>query len=299
MKLKISLERYNQIIWALLGTGAVALAAFGLIAALVSLFPSRHGVKVEVENEVTDAQDKQTKHAKVKAEADLPVQVGDTPYQIIPVSVDRIVIHGKSVAANGSGSDSARARKSASYGMFSSPEGSGSYIGSSGYLRVAGNLLIRDKRTGAMHLFLSQNALIHNLDYPVRHSKRDADEERCAFPPAGTLYAEIAFDDTNGDGELDNQDDTGAYLADADGSKLTRITPPHSRVEDKRYDGERKVLTLKVRADTNGNKSLDDKDTASIIEVSVPERRIIGTLLEDAKLTSSMGDMKALNTPAP
>ncbi len=300
MKLKISLERYNQIIWALLGTGAVALAALGLIAALVSLIPSHHGVKVEVEEETADAQDKpgtQTKQAKVKAEAELPVQVGDTPYQLIPVSVDRIVIHGKSVTA-GTGSPS-RTKSSVAH-MVSSPDAESDYIGNNGYLRVAGNVLIRDTRSGAMHLFLSQNALIHDLDYPERRTKHDADEERNAFPPAGTLYAEIAFNDTNGDGELDSQDDAGAYLADADGSKLVRITPPNSRVEEKSYDGERKVLTLKILADTNHDKTLDDKDTASIIEVSVPERRIISTVLENAKLSSNMREMKALNTtPTP
>lgn len=287
MKFKLTLERYNQIIWALLGSVALGFAAFGLIAALVSLFPSRHGVKVDVVDEQASQQTK----TEVKAEAALPVDVGDTPYQLIPVSVDRIVIHGKSLTAE------AEQSAKGEYESYAPSSREAGYRGDG--LSVAGNVLIRDARSGAMHLFLSQNALIRNLDYPVRHSKHDADEERDAFPPAGMLYAEIAFNDTNGDGQLDSQDDTGAYLADADGSGLVRITPQRSRVEEKRYDGQRKILTLKIRTDTNGDKSLSDDDTASIIEVSVPERRIIGTLLDNSKLTSSMREMKALNAPAP
>lgn len=285
MKFKMKLERYNQIIWAMLGTGALVAVAIGIIAAVVSLFQfGRPGVPVEV---VEDPSAPRAGH-EIKADVCLPIDIDDTPYQLIRVAVDRIVIKGKALTAE-------RVKK---LGSSYSDEGgaAGCGDGGTGYMSVTGSVLIRDKRSDALRLLISQNAMIQHMEYPVRRGKvREDGEADSAFPPPGTLYWEIGLADTNGDGVLSSRDDIGAYLSDVDGGNLVRISPPGSRVLEKTYDEARKQLTLKIVKDTDGDKSLDESDAASIIEVSVPQRRILGTLIENATWQERVRDLKPMN----
>ena len=49
MKTRISIERYNQIVWAVIGSGALIFAAIGIVTFVVSLWPrGQTGVPVEV-----------------------------------------------------------------------------------------------------------------------------------------------------------------------------------------------------------------------------------------------------------
>lgn len=285
MKFRMSLERYNQIVWAILGTVAAAAIAVGLVSFVLSLFHfDRSGVPVEV----VDEQGAPRAGHEVKADVCLPIDIDGTPYQLIRVAVDRIVIKGKSLATERSkgiaSSDSGEAA------------GSGCGDAGTGYLSMNGSVLIRDKRDGTLHLLIAQNAMIQRMEYPVpRGRTREEGEEVSAFPPPGTLYWEIGLADTNGDGVLSGADDVGAYLSDAGGGNLVRISPPGSRVVDKTYDERRKILAMKVVTDSNGDKSLDDNDAASIIEIDVPRRRVIGTLIGSANWQERLRGAKPLN----
>lgn len=282
MKFRIKLERYNQIVWAVIGSGALLIAAIGAIAAVAAMLSSgQRGVPVEV---VEDDPAKTQAAANIRVDICPPISVDGTPYQLIAVAVDRIIIKNRVLPAK-------RAKGFvSSYNDEANLGGCGSH--GEGSMSATGNVLIHDTRTGTMRPLLAQNALVRHMEYPVPPVKP---AERRAFPPPGVLYWEIGAGDTNGDGVLDEHDDIGAYLSDIDGTKLTRITPPGSRVVGKTYDETRRRLYLKIVQDTDGNKTLDDKDSSALIEVDVERRRIVGTILDARRWQEQSRGLKPLN----
>jgi hypothetical protein len=281
-KFRIKLERYNQIVWAVIGSGALLIAAISVIVAVIAMFPSgQRGVPVEV---VEGDPENTRATADLRVDICPPIPVDGTPYQLIGVAVDRIVIKNRALLA----------KKAKGFASSYSDEAS---LGGCGYhgegsMAATGNVLIRDTRTGAMRPLLAQNALVQHMEYPVRPVNPAG---RHAFPPPEMLYWEIGMGDTNGDGVLDERDDIGAYLSDIDGTKLARITPPGSRVVGKTYDETRRRLYLKIVQDTDGNKTLDDNDSSALIEVDVAHRRIVGTILDARRWQEQSRGLKPLN----
>lgn len=276
------LERYNQIIWAIIGSGVVAAVVVsvlvGLAAVLYSMLHSdRGGMQVAVIDEETAG--------GVERKSSLydfcqPLMVHDSPYQLIRVVSDQFAV--RKVAAPES-----RSRKG-TYDYSAAPVyGGACRIYGSDRQTGTVNVIVRRVDDNSMRLLLKENAVIQTLEYP-QPPARNEDGTGEDFPPAGTLYWEIAFEDSNNDGEIDEQDDLGAYLSNPDGSHLERVTPAQSRVLEKSYDGKRKLLTLRVLRDTNSDKVLDDKDKPSLIEVSVAERKMIREVLDSKTLTGMM-----------
>jgi hypothetical protein len=285
MSIRVNIERYNQVVWAVIGSGVVVMGAIGIVTFVVSLSPrGQVGVPVEI----VDDPGGPRSAPGIKADPCLPVAILGTPYQLIGVAVDKIVIGGKALAM--------RAEKG-----FASSDNYESGLTGCGYsqigeMSVAGGVLIRDRRSGEVRALLPQSALIHQMEYPLsRKDSRQEDEQIDRFPPEGTLYWEIATADTNGDGVLNSEDDTGAYLSGVDGANLVRISPPRSRVMEKTYDPERKVLTMRISALSDGDSSSGDRETVSIIEASVPQRRMLGTIIESENWQQLLDRAKPLN----
>lgn len=291
-KFQFRLERYNQILLALIGSALVIVFLVSVVFPIVaSWFRSdKQGVPVEVVADPDSDDDAAAakgsgapkKGRVVKIDLCLPVDVVGSPYQLIRVGMDRIVIKGKAFDMQRNASDSLAMSSFGSY----KPEPGPNLGNCESNDSVTGNVMIRDKRNGAMRLLLPQNAAIHDMEAPEKRGKpRDESEERNLFPPQGAVYWEIGFSDSNSDGTLNDEDDIGAFFSDADGSHLVRVTPPNSRVLAKAYDEKRGVLTAKIVSDTNGDKTLklDGSDAVSIIEISVPERRMLGVIVENTK----------------
>jgi hypothetical protein len=284
MKIPTNIERYNQLVWAVIGSGVLVIAAIAIVAFLASLWPAgQTGVPVEVVQDPAGPQ----AVAHVQADPCLPIDIPGTPYQLIGVSVDRIVIGGNLLAT----------RVEKGFASSDSYEASHAGCGYShgGQTSVAGGVLIRDSRSGEVRALLPQGALIQQMEYPVLRKRSHPDELPDPFPPEGTLYWEIALADTNSDGVLNSEDDTGAYLSDIDGRNLVRVSPPRSRIMDKTYDAERKILTMKTIAVPGVDRSEDEREVVSIIEASVPQRRIVGTLLESQNWQQLLERAKPLN----
>ncbi|MEK6550242.1 MAG: hypothetical protein AAB329_06985 [Pseudomonadota bacterium] len=266
----MKLEKYNQIIWAVIGSGTILLVAIGVVIALVSalFFGRDRGVPVEVvEGEGTV----ERATAGTRHDFCIPISIPDSPYQLIRVTVDRVVVKGGAVAAKGF--------SSSNYDEAPLTRGCG-YSGS-GETQAIGNILARHTGTGQIRPILQQNAVIHTLEYPSGRAERT---DRRAFPPSGVLYWEIAFADSNGDGRIDEYDDFGAYLSDVDGRNFKRITPGASRVLEKVYDEPRGTLYLKILYETTGDKSLDRQDGTALIEVNVQRREIVRTVVNREQL---------------
>jgi len=291
MKKKFQLERYNQILWAGIGTAVVAVVAVVLVtaavAALYAALTSRSGVPVALVEE--DGQGETASEA-VHYDFCQPIAVYGSPYQLIRVVTDRLVVRNKPAVMHKRG-----------YGSYSSNEQSydscGIY-GTDGPSAIA-NVLVRDADSGAMHMLFKENAVIQALEYPQLPVRSTGAEVAQEFPPAGVLYWEIAFEDSNGDNVIDEHDDSGAYLSDIDGRNLVRITPKPSRVLEKTYDKSRTLLTLRLVRDSNRDGKLDDTDSPSLIEVSVAKRTIVREVLDRASLRGLMRAAEPQRTAAP
>src|SRR5712692_3831813 len=220
MKKKFKLERYNQILWAGIGTGVVAVVVVAVlavtVAALYAVFKSRSGVPVAVMEE--NAQGGTVPEA---AHYDFcqPIVVHGSPYQLIRVVTDRLVVRNKPAVLE---------RKQ---GYDSNSSGARSY----------------------------DSCGLYGIDRPS------------------------AVDNV-----IDEHDDSGAYLSDIDGRNMVRITPKVSRVLEKTYDKARKLLTLRIVRDSNGDGKLDEKDAPSLIEVSVVKRKMVREVLDRASLRERM-----------
>jgi len=277
------LERYNQVLWAVIGSGVVASVVFtviaGLAAILLSLINSgQSGMQVAVidENAAEGIERKSSLYDFCQ-----PLDVHDTPYQLIRVVSDRFSV--LKVAAEMKVSKRA-------YNSYSDEAPAYGACGIHGSNRSTGmvNVIIRHVDNNSMRLLLKENAVIRVVEYPQPPVKREYGENAVAFPPAGVLYWEIAFEDSNSDNMIDELDDLGAYFSDPDGHNLERITPASSRVLEKSYDRKRNLLTMRILRDTNSDKILDDKDKPSLIEVSVAKRKMIHEVLDSKTLTGLM-----------
>ena len=278
MKKLPKLERYNQIVWAVVGTGVVVVATLAallfLAVAVYSLLkPDRGAVPVAVLEGTLDG----TQPTTARYDFCQPEAVHGSPYQLIRVVSDRFVVRNKPAVLRSE--KNYYSSEGLSYGACG--------IYDSNLPAATVNVLVRHADSGAMHLLLKDNAVIHTLEYPQppvnRTYKVDA-----PFPPPGVLYWEISFEDSNGDNVIDERDDQGAWLSGPDGGNLTRITPTPSRVLDKTYDKKRNKLMLRIVRDTNNDKMIDDKDTPSLIEVNVAQRKITREVLDAPKLTDFM-----------
>jgi len=280
MKKKFVLERYNQILWAGIGTGVAVVVVVavltGTVAALYAMFTSRSGVPVAVVEE--NAQGGTVPEA-VHYDFCQPIVVYGSPYQLIRVVTDRLVVRNKPAILRQKGYDSysSRERSYDSCRLYGSDRPS-----------AVANVLVRHADSGAMQLLLKENAVIQALEYPQPPARNTEPEFAPAFPPAGVLYWEIAFEDSNGDNVIDEHDDSGAYLSDIDGRNMVRITPKVSRVLEKIYDKARTLLTLRIVRDSNSDGKLDDKDAPSLIEVSVVKRKMVREVLDRASLRERM-----------
>lgn len=271
------LERYNQVVWAVVGTGVVGAVVLGMlvVAAIIvrSLFDDIGGLPVDVV-EMNGPEDARRETAEY--DFCLPVDVHGSPYQLIRVASDKLVVRNVMVARSG------KAKGYGSGGSFSGYSPDQETCGDN--TRGVVNVLVRNADNGDMHLALAENAVIFTLDYPTEHTTTYSDD----FPPVGVLFWEIAFADSNNDGVIDELDDLGAYLSDIDGRDLKRITPSMSRVLSKTYDGDRNLLLLRVLRDTNSDGKLDNDDHASLVESSVTTRTLVREILDKETLAAVM-----------
>ncbi|HEX9661039.1 MAG TPA: hypothetical protein VGB27_02035 [Candidatus Binatia bacterium] len=280
MKKLPKLERYNQMVWAVVGTGVVAVASLAILAGIAMLLytllkPDRSAVPVEIiKGEEPDG----TRRVAARYDFCQPVSVHNSPYQLIHVVSDRFVVRKVPIVM--------QREKSAMYSSDGYVHVSCGIYGSHKTAAII-NVLVRHADSGAMHLMLKENAVIHALEYPLPPINRTF-SDHAPFPPPGVLYWVISFEDSNGDKAIDEHDDQGAYLSDTDGRNLKRITPTPSRVLEKSYDNKRKRLIMRIVRDTNNDKTLNEDDTPSLIEVNVVTRKMEREILDAKTLTEYM-----------
>ncbi len=276
------LERYNQIVWAIIGSGVVVAVTVSILVGLAAmLYSMLHSDRGGMEIAVIDENAAQgTERKSALYDFCQPLAVYGAPYQLIRVVSDQFAV--RKMAAE------SRVRKSA-YESYA-PEPNYGACGIYGSDRRTGtvNVIVRNVDDNSVHLLLKENAVIQSVEYPQPPAKNEYGKSADDFPPVGTLYWEIAFEDSNNDSVIDEKDDLGAYLSTPDGGQLERITPAQSRVLEKSYDRKRNLLTMRILRDTNNDKVLDDMDKPSLIEVDVAKRKMIREVLNSKTLTGMM-----------
>lgn len=96
---------------------------------------------------------------------------------------------------------------------------------------------------GRGRLLLDHPAYIRTLDFP---RERDRPDERADSVPWITYS--IAFEDTDRNGRLDEQDAVELYISDLDGSNFRRVLPPGLRVRSTQVLPDRSLLVLALDA---------------------------------------------------
>ena len=122
-------------------------------------------------------------------------------------------------------------------------------LGSAGYARESYtpyvNAIFLEPTGRPAHLLLNRPALIRSVSFP-----RSRDDSLQSW-----ITYEVAFDDTNGDGGLDEDDAVSLYVSDLHGAALHPVLPPEWSVlsEEPLGDG-RHILVLAVQPSSRGER---------------------------------------------
>jgi hypothetical protein len=234
------LERYNQIVIALTGTGALLGGIALLVILALSAFGSseQRGVIVDVPN---------TEKPPQNLVFCPPLNDATGAYEYIPVGV---------VVANDAEQDPLLSV--ASYGR------ARSYFDGCAFDGAASrtfNVVIRELGSGAQRLLLDEPAQISSLEMP---------DAECAAgkgqAPCGLLLWFIRSEDSNRDGRINGDDALGAYVSDLAASALTSLTPVDATLLDSQWAPQTNKWQLQIRRDSNKDGRYTAEDGSELLE---------------------------------
>ena len=257
------LERYNQVLWAIVGTVAaigIGLGVVGTACATVGYIASPHGL-----------------HAigalRGPAEQQPSALVYESPlispysdYFMIPVGVEPV--SGRAANLISSSYDSGNPRTFKAFSI---------YYGLS--WPTCSNVVFVHRATGKASVLLDRRAVITQLYYPYEEALKS---DRSAKMPKVLLLG-LVDADTNGDGRMNEDDAVTGYLADLAGQHLTPITPPGTQLLDWEFDERSASVIARVRIDSQHVTLLRiDLDKPAVGTPLIPDEvhQVLGALLE-------------------
>lgn len=268
----MKLERYNQILWAVLGT-ALGLGAIALAVAL-ALSNSHH----YEEQKIVIAEP-----GKPKPLQDLvfcePVVIPGANRELFPVA-----------AVNVKNPDSNKITMSnplVGQEMYSISSSRSSLLNcnlsSYGMSHVL-DVIVRDTKSGDQKSLLGRPAQIDSLVMPDKNCK-----ERQGPLPCGLLQWTIRDRDTNHDGVIDSDDASVIFISDMQITKLTAVTPPDANATHFVWDSDHNALLYRVQIDTDKNGRFEGGDATDILEYSIgsgaPAQPVISETIRKALLS--------------
>lgn len=133
------------------------------------------------------------------------------------------------------------------------------------------NLLVYDKRTGDTRLLLDRRAVIVQALFSNPADARGDDKSQQPPPPPPPQHAllAIAESDTNGDRYINGEDATVLYHVALPTLSLTPISPTGGQFDDITPDFGGRVLYVRSRVDTNGDRKFTSIDDAVIARVDL------------------------------
>lgn len=255
------LDRYNQLVFALLGTvlllGGVVLVGFLALSAMRP--PPNAGVIVA------------TRDGR-KPQQNLvfcpPVTDATGAYQYIPVGA---------VDAEDSDRDpmvrmSSLASKESYFG--------GCAIDGYGGARRIFNVVVRDLKIGDQRLLLEKTSQIEGLKVP---------EDKCSLgegsSPCGFLLWEIRSQDTNKDGRINGDDALTAYVSDLSALSLRPMTPSDATLLASQWTPVAGSWQFRIRRDANNDGHFTDEDGSELLEAKVMADATSQPVIDETVLT--------------
>lgn len=238
-------ERYNQLLFAVLGTaaivGGIALAVGVTLLTLREAQPAR----ILVNQQSPDRPRQELLFCE-------PTIVPESGLQLLPVAV-RAVDESNDVRVT-------------------SPPGLASYSPSDrncGLSRYSWggqifNVVVRTLQADQQRLLLDRPAQVEALHLP---------HENCAegegSVPCDVLQWHIRDTDTNGDGAISEEDALVAYHSTAAVDELRPVTPREASLVTFVWDSERNSILFQVRFDRSGDQRFDERDPTEVLELAL------------------------------
>lgn len=236
--MRLDLDRYNRILWALIGTLLMAGLLALLIGGLASFWPSRDGNQ-SLPAGAAASDGSSTRAAVLRL--GLPDALKGTDLLLVPVE-------GLPHEAE-------------------EPRGLGSY-GKGAPTAPLFNLLFVDARTQASHPLLAQKGLI--LHHEVLVDRGEAKDERTVG-----LLIRLVDADTNGNGRLDEEDGARIWLCDASGRNLRAVTQPETACRRWHYDSTHRTVYLVVEPRDGSRGPAPAELLAVPLDASRPARPLV------------------------
>lgn len=234
--MRLDLERYNRLLWAVTGTlllvGLLAL----LITGLTSLWPSRDRGQSLPAGAPAAGVDAPSQAAILRLGLPKPLKGTDTllvPVEGLPQESEE-------------------------------PHGIGSYSKGAPNVPLF-NLLFVDAKTLASRPLLTRKSLI------LRYDTLE-DEEGGRSARVDGLVVSVVDSDTNGNGRLDEGDEARIWLCDASGRNLRAVTSPGTTCASWHYDSLRRTIYLVVETGSGSRKAGSAEVLVVPIDGSQPAR---------------------------
>lgn len=242
----MKIEKYNQVVWATLGTMAVLGVVAMVLVSVVSIIASRQSPQgIKVEEPAPGQAERKTETKIVYGD---PIVTEHSPFVMIPVGLQE-VSKGRLVKLTGS------------YYSYGSSFSKASYI-YYGLLRGRyNNIVFYSKNTGQSHVLLDRKAVISSFYFPY------GKEDKTQKPLPKFLLFGISEDDTNGDGVISEEDAVVVYLADLDGGNFQQVTPSNTQLIGWEIDQYSGMIFLRLRKDSDNDKEFTEEDDMSVFKV--------------------------------
>jgi len=213
--MRFDLQKYNRVVWAILGTlGLLGLAAL-LVGGLTELWPSRHTGPSVAAVEPARGTDGPASPAAQPLRLGLPSDLPGTGLVLVPVEATE--------PDQGGGG------------------GFGSYSKGGSEAPLV-NLVFVDPKTGASQQLLDRKALItqHEVLTDLRGNLSQANGQ--VLGQTLGLALRMVSVDTNGNGRLDGGDEEKVYLCDPTGRGLREVLPAGATCARWEFDAARRTL---------------------------------------------------------
>ncbi len=249
------LKRYNEILFAVLGT----LAVLGLFALALSLIgrttaSPTDGIAIN-----------QTMAAKGKQNLIVcpPVSVAGSDFEYFPVGVV--------VEANADMRPGVAAMRVGRRQSFGSRCG-GSYFGADARIF---NAIVRNRVSGEQALILDGPAQIQEVTLP--DPECDSGE---GDVPCGIVLWKVRTQDTNHDNVINRDDALAVAVSHADAKDLRVVTPSSATVLASHWDPAANKFYFLIVEDTNGDGGFSGEDGSEILETSATNAALAQAVVE-------------------